>query len=57
MSSTKECRENLLYLFWNNTVNVEPSEINNPVKKFPFIDIEKLFGIENLDDFISNTSF
>ena len=57
MSSTKECKENLLYLFWNNTVNVEPSEINNPVKKFHFIDIEKLFGIENLDDFISNTSF
>ena len=57
MSSTKECRENSLYLFWNNTVNVEPSERNNPVKMFHFIDIEKLFGIENLDDFISNTSF
>ena len=43
--------------FWNNTVNVKLSERSNPVKIFHIIDIEKLFGIDNLDDFISNTSF
>ena len=40
--------------FW---VNVKLSERSNPVKIFHIIDIEKLFGIDNLDDFISNTSF
>ena len=43
--------------FWNNPVNVELSERSNPVKIFDIIDIEKLSGIDNLDDFISNTSF
>ena len=43
--------------FWNNTVNVKLSERSNPVKIFHIIDIEKLLGIDNLDDFISNTSF
>ena len=41
--------------FWNNTVNVKRSERSNPVKIF-HSDIEKLFGINNLDDFISNIS-
>ena len=43
--------------FWNNTVHVKRSERSNPVKIFHIIDIEKLFGIDNLDDFISNASF
>ena len=43
--------------FWKNAVNVKLSERSNPVKIFHFIDIEKLFGIDNLNDFISNTSF
>ena len=43
--------------FWNNAVNVKLSERSNPVKIFHIIDIEKLFGIDNLGDFISNTSF
>ena len=43
--------------FWNNAVNVKPSERSNSVKIFPIIEIEKLSGIDNLDDFISNTSF
>ena len=30
---------------------------NNPAKIFHIIDIEKLLGINNLDDFIGNTSF
>ena len=43
--------------FWNNAVNVEISEKSNPVKAFHIIDIEKILGIDNLDDFINNTSF
>ena len=43
--------------FWNNAVNVKLSERSNPVKIFHIIDIEKLLGIDNLDDFISNISF
>ena len=43
--------------FWNNAVNVKLSERSNLVKIFHIIDIEKLSGIDNLDDFISNTSF
>ena len=43
--------------FWNNAVNVKLSERSNPVKIFHIIDIEKLLGIDNLDDFMSNTSF
>ena len=43
--------------FWNNAVNVKLSERSKPVKIFYIIDIEKLLGIENLDGFISNTSF
>ena len=43
--------------FWNNAVNIKHSERSNPVKIFYIIDTEKLFGIDNLDDFISNTSF
>ena len=42
--------------FWNNAVNVKLSERSSPVKIFHIIDIEKLSGIDNLDDFISNTS-
>ena len=43
--------------FWNNAVNVKLSERNNPVKIFHIIDIEKFLGIDNVNDFISNTSF
>ena len=43
--------------FWKSAVNVKLSERSNPVKIFHIIDIEKLFGIDNLDDFISSTSF
>ena len=42
--------------FWNNAVNVNFSERSNPVKIFHIIDIEKFLGIDNLDDFINNTS-
>ena len=43
--------------FWNNAINIKLSKRSNPIKIFRIVDIEKLFGIENLDDFISNTSF
>ena len=43
--------------FWNNVVNVKLSERSNPVKIFRIIDIEKLLGIDNLDNVINNTSF
>ena len=43
--------------FWNNAVNVKLSEGSNLVKVFHIIDIEKLLGMDNLDDFINNTSF
>ena len=43
--------------FWNNAVNVKLSERSNPAKIFHIIDIEKPLGIDNLDDFINNTSF
>ena len=43
--------------FWNTAVNVKLSERSNPVKIFHIIEIEKLFGIDNLDGFNSNTSF
>ena len=43
--------------FWNNEVNVKLSERSKPVKIFHIIDIEKLLGFDNLDDFINNTSF
>ena len=42
---------------WNNAVNIKLSERSNPVKIFHIIDIEKLFGVDNLNDFISNPSF
>ena len=43
--------------FWNNSVNVKLSERSQPTKIHHAIDIEKLFGVDNLDEFISNTSF
>ena len=43
--------------FWNNAVNVKLNERSNSVKSFHIIDIEKFFGIDNLNDFVINTSF
>ena len=40
--------------FWNSAVNVKLSAKSNTVKIFHIIDIEQLFGINILDDFISN---
>ena len=43
--------------FWNNSVNVKLNERSQPTKIHHVIDIEKLLGVDNLDEFISNTSF
>ena len=43
--------------FWNNAVNVKLSERSKTVKIVYISDIEKFLSIDNLDDFISNTSF
>ena len=43
--------------FWNNSVNVKLDERSHPTKINHVIDIEKLLGVDNLDEFISNTSF
>ena len=41
--------------FWNNSVNVKLDERSQPTKINLVIDIEKLLGVDNLDEFISNT--
>ena len=43
--------------FWNNPVNVKLDERSQPTKINHVIDIEKLLGVDNLGEFISNTSF
>ena len=43
--------------FWNNSVNVKLDERSQPTKINHVIDNEKLLGVDNLDEFISNTSF
>ena len=43
--------------FWNNSVNVKFDERSQPTKINHVIDIGKLLGVDNLDEFISNTSF
>ena len=43
--------------FWNNVINVKLNERSQPAKIWHIIDIEKLLGVDNLDDFINNTSF
>ena len=41
--------------FWYNVINVKLNE-SQPAKIY-IIDIEKLLGVNNLDEFINNTSF
>ena len=43
--------------FWNNSVNVKLNERSQPTKIHHVIDIEKLLGVDSLDEFINNTSF
>ena len=43
--------------FLNNPVNVKPNERSQPTKIHHVVDIEKLSGVDNLDEFINKTSF
>ena len=43
--------------FWNNVINVKLNERSQLAKIYHIIGIEKLLGVDNLDDFINNTSF
>ena len=42
--------------FWNNVINVKLDERSQAVKIYNIIDIKKL-GVDNLDEFVNNTSF
>ena len=42
--------------FWNNSINVKLNERSQPTK-IHHVDIEKLLGVDNLNEFINNTSF
>ena len=44
-------------LLLNNSVNVKLNERSQPTKIHHIIHIEKLLGVDNLDEFINNTSF
>ena len=46
-----------LIWFWNNAVNIKVTLNEEIHKLFQTTDIEKLLGIENLEDFINNLSF
>ena len=43
--------------FWKNVVNIKVTPNGEIHQIFHTTDIEKLLGIENLEDFINNTSF
>ena len=43
--------------FWNNSVNVKLNERSQPMKIHHVIDIGKLLGVDNLNEFVNNTSF
>ena len=43
--------------FWKNVVNIKVTPNGEIHQIFHTNDIEKLLGIENLEDFINNTSF
>ena len=43
--------------FWNNSVNVKLDERGQPTKIHNVVDIEKILNVDNLDEFINNTSF
>ena len=43
--------------FWNNSVNVKLNEKSQLTKTCHVTDIEKLLGVDSLDEYINNTSF
>ena len=52
----KNCEKIHSNWFWNNAVNIKVIPNGEIHQIFHTNDIEKLLGIENLDDFINNTS-
>ena len=57
MSPTKNSKKIHSTCFWNNAVNIKVTSNGEIHQIFHTTDIEKLLGIENLEDFIINTSF
>ena len=43
--------------FFNNVLNIKLTDVSEPKKIFHKKDIEELLNIENIDEFLSNTSF
>ena len=43
--------------FWSNVINVKLNERSQPAKIYHIVDIEKLLGVDNLDESINNTLF
>ena len=43
--------------FCNNVINAKLNKRSEPAKTYHIIDIKKLLGVDNLDEFINNTSF
>ena len=48
-------RPNLI--FFGSSVDVKLDERSQPTKNYHVIDTEKLLGVDNLEEFIDNTSF
>ena len=43
--------------FWNNAVNIKVTPNGEILQIFHTTDTEQLLGIENLEEFVNNTSF
>ena len=56
---TYKCRQfkNTGTIHQNNVLNVKFNERSQPAKIYRVVDIEKLFCVDNLNNFINNTSF
>ena len=57
MQTIKKCLENSFDMVLNNVINVKLNERSQHAKIYHIIDIKNLLGVDNLDNFISNTSF
>ena len=53
----KNSKKIYLTWFWNNVVNINVTANEEIHQIFHTTDTEKLLGVENLEDFINNTSF
>ena len=53
----KNIKKILSTWLWNNAVNIKVTPYGEIYQIFHSTDIEKLLGIENLNDFVNNTPF